>query len=258
MDECVYLTADPGSVLEAKKSQDAAGKTSNDGVEHEADEVPTKASVLTEAQNRHKRHLDLISDRTQTLIAISDYNCGNFLAKAFAFKTGTDFGSSFASTMLSSASSVLGLAGGVPALVPSAISAGSAAITGTTAAFDANFFAKQSFNIMEGGILAQRQLLRAQMNARICQGYKDLGLLPPAENQVCSIPPRTPYPGYTPTRYWTMPEALSDVMEYDRVCSFEGGLGILNSATAQQKTQAEAASGQPSTAAPAPQAPVSK
>ena len=210
LDECVYLTVNPETVIGRSPDQN------------------TKA--------------DSIAHKTDTLIAVSDYNCANFLAKAFASKTGVDFGSTVTTILLSGSSAVLGLAGGVPALAPAAISAGNSAIAGGAAAFDTTFFAKQSFDIMEAGILAERQLQRAQINARICETYKELKRLP-SDVKDCVIPKSENYLGYTPTRYWVMSEALSDVIEYDRTCSIEGGLRELSNAAAQQKSKADAAAG---------------
>lgn len=216
MDECVYLTADPKSVL--------------GGADETASQLGTN----------NIRIANKIAHKTDTLLAISDYNCANFLAGAFAAKTGTDFGSSIASTILSGTSSILGLAGGVPALVPAALSGGNSAITGGTAAFDSNFYAKQSFDIMETGILASRQVQRAQIAARICETYRELGRSPVKD---CGIQPRGNYEGYIPTRYWTMSEAVSDVIEYDRTCSIEGGLRELSGDAAQSKKKADDAAG---------------
>lgn len=212
MDECVYLTVDPAQILPLS----------------------------------HDRNINTIAHKTDTLLAISDYNCANFLAGAFAAKTNTDFGSSVASTILSGTSSILGLASGVPALVPASISGGNAAIAGGTAAFDSNFFAKQSFDIMETGILASRRVQRTQIEARICESYPEKD----RPRKDCSIPPSKNYPGFTPNKYWTMSEALSDVIEYDRTCSIEGGLRELSGQAAQSQKKADEASGQRAPASP--------
>ncbi|MFI5351403.1 MAG: hypothetical protein ACHQZS_00435 [Candidatus Binatales bacterium] len=214
MDECVYLTVDPEGVLPAPSAEKPN---------------PTAKEVA-----------NVIAHETDTLLAISNYNCANFLAGAFAAKTNTDFASNVASTILSGSTAVLGLAGGVPALVPAGISAGNSAITGSTASFDSNFFAKQSFDIMETGILADRKVQRAQIEARICETYSELGESPVKD---CSIPKTADYEGYTPRRYWTMSEALSDVIEYDRTCSIEGGLRALSGGAAQSQRKADAAAG---------------
>jgi len=93
---------------------------------------------------------------------------------------------------------------------------------------------------METGILASRQVQHAQITARICETYKELGRSPVND---CNIPARGNYEGYTPGRYWTMSEAMSDVIEYDRTCSIEGGLRELSGDAAQSKKKADNAAG---------------
>ena len=249
MDECVYLTVDPTTVIGPRQKRESGSPnektTFNAAIAQRSSKGPSSEESPACADTPSDEEIEIaerIAHKTDTLIAISDYNCGNFLAKAFASKTGVDFGSTLTTVVLSGSSAVLGLAGGVPALVPAAISAGNSAIAGGAAAFDTTFFAKQSFDIMEAGILAERQLQRAQINARICETFLDLCRLP-RDQKDCVIPKSDNYPGYTPTRYWVMSEALSDIIEYDRTCSIEGGLRELSNAAAQQKSKADAAAG---------------
>jgi hypothetical protein len=211
-DECIYVTVNPTTLpltVYGKIAAEPKAITSrtDDG---------TSASVTPEADP-----VQLI-ENTHILLAASDYNCDNFLARAFAAKTNTGFFSSLFSSIISATGAVITPAAGVPDLVPTSLQAGNSAITGGTAAFDANYYAGKSFDIMEAGILAARKQRRAEIYARLCA--TDTRPQGESSKQDCDIPKTDHYEGYRARGYMDMAEVLSDVTSYDRICSIEGGL----------------------------------
>jgi hypothetical protein len=239
MDECVYLTAEPDTIL--------------NGVA----QIPEPKNPSSYPRNDRNSPFQ-IERKTYALLAVADYNCSNFLAGAFAVKGDSAFLATLISTILSASTTVITPVSSIPELVPTAINGGNTAITGSAVALDSNFFAKQSFDVMEAGILANRALQRAQIHARICETFRPRtepaakSKQAPgktgdgsgtAETDECDLPKSEEYPGYHPVRYWTMGEALSDIIEYDRACSIEGGLKELSQQAATKQREANKAAG---------------
>ncbi len=223
-DECIYVTVDPSTL-----PLNVYGKIDSQAVTADVD-------IGTSPPDKPERNpVELIED-THILLAASDYNCDNFLARAFAAKTNTGFFSSVFSSILSAAGTVLTPAAGIPLLVPTSLQAGNSAITGGTAAFDANYYASKSFDIMETGISAARKQRRAEIYARLC-------VTDDRPSQECDIPATDHYEGYRARPYLDMAEVLSDITSYDRVCSIEGGLKELSGAAAAKQEKADEAAG---------------
>jgi hypothetical protein len=68
----------------------------------------------------------------------------------------------------------------------------------------------------------------------------------------CSLPADGNYAGYNPKRYWDMQEAVDDVMNYDSICSLEGGLAELAQATAEKQSNAQKVASDVGSPAPTP------
>ncbi len=55
----------------------------------------------------------------------------------------------------------------------------------------------------------------------------------------CVLPATEDFDGYQPAPYWDMQQAMSDISEYDRICSFEAGLAEMNQEAAAKKKEAK-------------------
>jgi hypothetical protein len=178
----------------------------------------------------------ILANDVGAVLQISDYNCTNFLSRAFALKTSTGFFRSLINGAVSSTAAVISLAG-APALVTSGISAGNAVIGGGVDSLNSEYFAGQTFNAFETGIRARREVLLTNVRQRLCATEKE------KEKCVYANPP--PSPLVQPLPYLTLQDALVDVAEYDQACSFEEGLAQLTQGAAAQKQAADEVAGKP-------------
>lgn len=159
------------------------------------------------------------NDVTQ-LLTLSDTNCSNFLARSFALETNLGFFKNFVNTAVSSTASVISLAN-VPSMVTSGVSAGNAVIGGGVDAFNSEYFANKTFQTFEIAIQAER-LKRSTDIRRRLDATK-------AGNPTAE--------GVQP--YLNLHDALLDVEQYDRACSYEEGLELLSKSANDDKTSAE-------------------
>lgn len=144
-------------------------------------------------------------DVINLLLALSDYNCSNFLSRAFAAHSSLDFASKLLADLAT------GAAAGTVTLPPG-VSAGFSGLnllTGkTNAEFDVVYYANQAFEAMAKAIAAERTKRKTEILAR-----RDSAPTPP----------------------YLLTDAVSDARYYDDACSIRSGLQSLTVAADQAK-----------------------
>jgi hypothetical protein len=175
--ECLYVTTDASKLL-ASASKDIA----------ERDEV---ISYLT---------------------AISDFNCSNFMMRAFALRTGMDASKSFLSDLATGASA--GTAFSTPAL-SAGLSLSNLVVGKGVDAITGAYYFGETFSAMESLISAERMRIKRYIRSR--QATVD-----------------NKFPAYD------LRAALSDIRDYDDACSIKFGLGKLKQNADKVKTDESA------------------
>lgn len=177
------------------------------------------------------------ADMTLTLLNLSDYDCTQFLARAFAFKTNATFMQNLVNSSVSGTAAVTAFTSGV---ATSGLSVGNAVIGNALHAMNSNYFAGKSFDVMETAIRARREILRTRIRERLCVSQK----LPNCKFGTDSGNAPNPVP------YLSNMDMVNDVLEYDRTCSLEEGISLMSGAAARAKDLADQEAG---LSAPAPQ-----
>jgi len=253
-EDCVYVAVNPKSIpiiqvpFEPSCEQKQGNETVAQGGAAPAAPAPAPDATVQQscASTDRVAKANQIRAVTESLLYYSLYNCNNFLSRAFAVKTDVGFSQGLISTILSGTTTIITPVASIPSLVPTAINGGNTVLSGGVTDFNSAFYSSKSFDVMEAGIVAERQILRRQIEARLCMTEVN-------STTVCSIPKSDNYPGYTPSAYNSSLEALIDVGVYDRVCSFEGGLKELAQEAAKKQQTADEANGV-GTPAPSPSA----
>jgi hypothetical protein len=104
-----------------------------------------------------------------TLLDVSDYDCANFLASAFAFRTGATFFQKLVSTTLSGTSAVTAFAS---ATATSGLSIGNAVLGSAVSQMSSEYYADQTFNAMETAITGAASRTHGHQEKTACLGSR--------------------------------------------------------------------------------------
>jgi len=127
----------------------------------------SKASASTADPGPDTNPEDL-TRATEELLYYSDYNCNNFLSRAFELRTNKGFFESVLGLVLSGTTTIITPISSVPELVPTSLNGGNTVIAGEKTTFESSYYANKSFDIMEAGIQTRRKTLRDRIEARLC------------------------------------------------------------------------------------------
>ncbi len=160
--------------------------------------------------------LTTLSDQQQTsvskdvinlLLAISDYNCSNFLSRSFSTRSTLDFASKLIADLATGASA------GTVAVSPG-VSAGFSGLNllvgKTDSEFNSVYYTNQTFTAMEKAIAAERTKRKTDIIAR-----RD-------------------------GQSYLVTDAISDSRYYDDACSLKAGLDSLNTAAENENNKQQA------------------
>jgi hypothetical protein len=167
--------------------------------ELECDSVSADVTELTSLSQEDQA--DVSSDVLHLLLAISDYNCSNFLNRAFSVRSTLDFTSKLVADLATGASA--GTASVAPG-VSAGLSGLNLVLGKTDAEFAATYYADKTFSALEKAITAERTKTKTQILGNKSDDY-----------------------------YVT--DAISDSRKYDDACSIKSGLSSLNDAADQAK-----------------------
>jgi hypothetical protein len=141
------------------------------------------------------------------LLWISDYNCSNFLSRAFSVRSTLDLASKFIGDLASAASA--GTVSAAPG-VSVGFDVANILVGKADSNFDSQFYANATFNAMETAISAER----AKRKAEILQRRRE-------------------------TKPYSLAAALTDSRYYDDACSIKTGLQSLLSIAKQADDKAK-------------------
>jgi hypothetical protein len=149
------------------------------------------------------------------LIGISDFNCTNYLDRAFANKAGLDISKSFTSDIATGISAITAF--NTPA-VSAALSLANLVVGKTVDNINATYYFDKTFQAFEAAVLAERARIRSDILAR--QANR------PIESKE-----------FSPVQYGLF-EALADIKQYDDACSMRVGLSkLIEAATVMKQNQ---------------------
>ncbi|ODS64912.1 MULTISPECIES: hypothetical protein [unclassified Arenimonas] len=150
-----------------------------------------------------------------TLLAVSDMNCSNYMHRVFSNRTLTDFTGRLAGDLLTSTATA---ATQVDPNTAAALGVANLVVGKSIEGFNATYFQEKTFQALEAAINGERERIRAIILAKRIQG-------------------RQKGAGGTPVQPYGPLEALSDLRAYDDACSFKAGLNVLVSLAEQEQAQ---------------------
>lgn len=160
---------------------------------------------------------DAVQPTVYQILDTSDYNCINFLNRAFALRVNGSFFKDLVSTGISSTAAVVSLVG--PAVITSGLSAGNAVIGGGFSAFLSNYFANKGMIDLITDIINSRHRIRERIQPRL-DAPRSARSPAASAGLVGAIPSSRPSP--TPAVPYAGVEALKDIQDYDQTCSLMG------------------------------------
>ncbi len=189
----------------AESVQKAAGAEQEENVTHKTScrYLSVNVTKLTGVQT--KEDSPVPGAVLDLLLWISDYNCSNFLSRAFAVRSTFDLASKFIGDLASAASA--GTAAAAPG-VSAGLDVVNLLVGKANSNFDSQFYANTTFDAMEAAISAERTKRKTEILAR------------------------------RSTKLYTLSAALSDSRYYDDGCSIKTGLrSLLNIAKKADEVQ---------------------
>ncbi|MDG9929384.1 MULTISPECIES: hypothetical protein [unclassified Pseudomonas] len=148
-----------------------------------------------------------------TLLSVSDYNCQNFLNRALALRSSSEFSAGLVGNISSGLSAAT--AAGDPG-VSSALSVSSILLNAGSDQFNKTYYLNKTFDLFGKAIETSRKERRKEIVARL-----EPVVPAPSSTTVTNTGQAKPT---VPSGPYIFMEALADVQEYSGLCSFRKGL----------------------------------
>lgn len=160
-------------------------------------------------------------DTIRQLMYWSDYNCNNFRARVFSFRSNVTYVGAITSGLLASTGAITALVAGP---VAAGLSGASAAVISAITPLNNAYYADYTMGKLDQYIVQQRAEMRQCIEQRMAAAKPIPIPAATAEGEPAPVPASTPVSGasncaISPAYPW--PSKISDLQIYDSMCSLE-------------------------------------